>query len=81
MPMVEDIILDYIRRSTGNHDTTILPDHRLYEDLNLDSLDSVELALHFEEALDQVVDDVEIYQEAKTVGDLCRLIKERYGLE
>ena len=45
-------VTDAIRRSSSISDLHVTPDTRLYEDLALDSLDAVEVAMSLEETFD-----------------------------
>lgn len=72
-------LMDYLKTSCGH--TEVTQDHRLDEDLNLDSLDVVELVAHMEEVLSITVDDEDLFRPARTVGELISMIKETYGLD
>ena len=80
MPTVKEAVIGYIheRISPGFEPTD---DHTLVEDLNLDSLDMVELAMHLEDSLEIVLDDEEGFREAKTLGDLISFVSRKTGLE
>ncbi|MGH8273248.1 MAG: acyl carrier protein [Gammaproteobacteria bacterium] len=53
---------------------SITPDARLYEDLGLDSIDAVDLALSTEEFTGKEA-RVEEFKDARTVGDVEREIR------
>jgi len=80
MPTVEETILGYLKDYTSPGFTPAL-EHRLLEDLNLDSLDIVELSMHLEESLDIILDDDDGIRKSKTVGDLVSFIRKRTGLQ
>ena len=48
---------------------------RLYEELGLDSLDSVDMVVALEKAFDTKMGQEEELREIRTVGDICRFIE------
>ncbi len=50
-------------------------DARLYEELGLDSLDSVDMVVALEKAFDTRMGQEEELREIRTVGDICRFIE------
>ncbi len=58
----------------------VVPAARLQEDLDLDSLDAVVLAMHLEQATGHVVEEDRL-KELRTVQDIVDLIEELLGSE
>ena len=56
----------------------IKPEARLYEDLDIDSLDAVELNMAIEEALNITIPDGELMN-LKTVGDIVAYLEANAG--
>ena len=71
---VKNVILDTLNCD----ETQITMDAKLVEDLEADSLDSVELNMALEEALGFAVSDEEL-QNMKTVGDIVRYLEAHQG--
>ena len=80
MPTVKEAVLGYINEHISP-DFKPLEDHSLVGDLNLDSLDIVELAMHLEDSLGIVLDDEEGFRKAETLGDLISFVRRKTGLE
>lgn len=80
MPTVKEAVLGYINERISP-DFKPLEDHSLVGDLNLDSLDIVELAMHLEDSLGIVLDDEEGFRKAETLGDLISFVRRKTGLE
>lgn len=80
MPTVKEAVIEYINGSIAPN-FELNEDHTLSEDLNLDSLDMVELAMHLEDSLGIVIDDEDGFRESKTVGDLISFVRKTTGLE
>lgn len=55
---------------------SISPDALLEEDLNIDSLDVIELSIEIESEFDIVIEDREV-ETIKTVKDLCDVIENK----
>ena len=53
----------------------IVPEATLFDDLSLDSLDAVDMLVHLEDHL-KVKVDVDIFKNARTVGDIYKLVGE-----
>lgn len=53
----------------------LLPEANLFTDLELDSLDAVDMMVHIEDATDLRM-DVEKFQEVKTLGDIYNVLEE-----
>lgn len=56
----------------------VVPDARLREDLDLDSLDGVDLVVALEKAFDFRIDG-KVVTEMKTVGDLHAYVRDHFG--
>jgi acyl carrier protein len=80
MHTVEETLLEYLK-PCAPAGVEIHTDLRLIEDLNLDSLDVVEMTMHLEDSLGiTVLDDSDI-RAADTIGDLASRIRRKYGVE
>lgn len=80
MPTVKDAVIGYINeRIAPNFEPS--ENHTLLEDLNLDSLDIVELAMYLEDALGIVIDDEDGFRESNTLGDMISFVRQKTGLE
>ncbi len=53
----------------------LVPEASLFEDLALDSLDAVDMLVYLEEHL-KIKVDVEVFKNARTVGDIYKLVGE-----
>ena len=85
MKTVEEIlersVAEYLRALKQEVDESKLSrDTRFKEDLSMDSLDMIELAMHLEETLGIDLDKGDV-REAKTLGDAADKISEHYGAE
>lgn len=74
-------VLDEVKKAIskiqpGIDESKIVPEARLKEDLEIDSLSKVEMALALEEALDMVLQDAEL-EDIKTVKHVLDLIESR----
>jgi acyl carrier protein len=79
MPTVEETILEYLNESKLIA-TEVRLDHKLDDDLALDSLDVVELTMVIEEKLGITIDDDNDINVSGNVGDLVESIRKKYGL-
>lgn len=79
MSKVQEVLEEYLL-SINPGIKEILPEQRLIEDLNLDSLDVVELSMHIEEKLNVQIEDDDL-EKAKTVGDLTSMLRSKYNIE
>lgn len=70
---IEARTIELIAASVGTRKSDINLESRLLEDLNLDSLDCVELAMDLENAFDCRIDDDRL-GEAKTVREVVDLV-------
>ena len=70
---IQDAIATILRRDCGIERETISPEHRLQEDLGLDSMGLLNLALevenHFEVFLDEAADNP-----PESIGDIINLV-------
>ena len=81
MPTVEEALFAYLRTSVAPGIDQNL-DLRLDEDLNLDSLDVVEMTIYLEEVLNiPVGEDTDEIRKADTIGDLANLIRRKYRIQ
>jgi acyl carrier protein len=65
-----------IKIQPGIDESKIIPEARLKEDLEIDSLSKVEMALALEDALDLTLQDAEL-EDIKTVRHVLDLIESR----
>ena len=79
MPTVEEALIDYI--CSMNKGIEVQQDQHLANDLNLDSLDVIEMMMHMEETFDIIVDDVDEFRSAETFGQLAEMIRDKYGIK
>ena len=78
---VAEKILQIVKNQVGENAAEVKPESRLLEDLGLDSLDSVEIAIEIEDEFEIVIDDAEA-EGVKTVAALIDLVvKELQGAE
>lgn len=81
MMSVADKIIQIVKNQVGEDAPAVTQESRLLEDLGLDSLDSVEIAIEIECEFEIVIDDAEA-EEVKTVAALIDLVvKELQGEE
>lgn len=71
---IEDRVKEIIVTELGVREDQITPDARFIEDLNADSLDTVELVMRFEEAFDLKIPD-DVVENMLTVGKAVEYIK------
>ena len=84
MITVKDAVLNYligldilsVTRDTSK-DLTL----NLLTELNLDSLDVIELSVHLENVFDITIDDNQDFRFSSTLGELITWISSHYGLE
>lgn len=73
-------VFDKVKRilvdNYGLADDQITPDARLKDDLNLDSLDQVEIVMALEEEFEGEISDEEA-EKLQTVGQICSFIEGR----
>jgi len=73
---IEDITRDLIVEQLGIEQDKVTPSARLSEDLDCDSLDTVELVMAFEEEFDISINDEET-ERITTVQDIIGLIRSK----
>ena len=77
-------VLDQVRKILQTEfaleEHLIVPEARLREDLDLDSLDAVVLATHLEDATGLVLEE-DRFQEIRTVRDLTEVVEELLARE
>lgn len=74
IPTVRTTIVAILSRLTGIGPDSISDEKALVEDLHIDSLDIVDLAMSIEEDLDIGIDDDEI-RNVQSVGDLIKHVE------
>jgi acyl carrier protein len=75
-----DRILGILAEQLGLDRADITPNKSLANDLNIDSLDAVELVMSFEDAFEITIPD-EDAEQLKTVADLIAYLKRRHDGE
>jgi acyl carrier protein len=73
---VDERVKEIICDNLGVRPDEVLPEAKFIEDLNADSLDTVELVMAFEEEFGLEIPD-EDAEKITTVGDAIRYIKEK----
>ena len=73
---VEERVREIISENLGARPDEITMEAKFIEDLNADSLDTVELVMAFEEEFGLEITDADA-EEITTVGDAIRYIKEK----
>lgn len=76
MNVLEEVKNAICKIQPGIEESKIVPEARLKEDLEIDSLSKVEMALALEDALDMTLQDAEL-DDVKTVGQVIELIESR----
>lgn len=76
MNVLEEVKKAISKIQPGIDESLIVPQARFKEDLEIDSLSKVEMALALEDALDLTLQDTEL-DEIKTVGQVIDLIESR----
>jgi acyl carrier protein len=71
---IEVRVLQILGENFGIERTELIPQANLRDDLNLDSLDAVEIMMLFEEEFDITIPD-EDAEKLKTVGDILNYIR------
>jgi acyl carrier protein len=65
-----------LRREFQFRDEELLPTTRLLEDLDLDSIDAIDIAVRMEEELDVEIEESDL-KGLRTLGDVVELVHER----
>lgn len=77
---IESKVIDIVAEQMGADKAKITRDTSFTEDLNADSLDTVELVMEFEDEFDMSIPDDQAEQ-IKTVGLAINFIKQNNGLD
>ncbi len=77
---IETKVIDIVAEQMGRERSTISRSTHFVEDLNADSLDTVELVMEFEDEFDTDIPDDKAEQ-IKTVGEVIEFIKQAHGVE
>lgn len=77
MSEVFEIVRDMVSQQSDTDKSKITSDTELREDLGLDSLDTVDLAMDIEDMFKFYINDLSEFCECKTVGDLSSFIEKR----
>jgi acyl carrier protein len=76
MDVFQEVKKAVIKIQPGIDENKITPEARLKEDLEIDSLSKVEMALALEDALNLTLQDAEL-EDIKTVGHVLELVESR----
>lgn len=77
---IEAKVIDIVAEQLGADKSKINRDTSFVEDLNADSLDTVELVMEFEDEFETSIPD-EQAEKIKTVGEAIDFIKQANGVE
>ena len=77
---IESKVIDIVAEQMGADKAGISRDTSFVEDLNADSLDTVELVMEFEDEFETSIPDDQA-EKIKTVGQAIDFIKQANGLE
>lgn len=77
---IEIKVIDIVAEQMGADKASISRSTHFVDDLNADSLDTVELVMEFEDEFDTDIPD-EQAEQIKTVGEVIEFIKQAYGIE
>ena len=75
---IEQRVVDIIVEQLGVNADQVTPEAKFIEDLNADSLDTVELVMALEETFGQEIPDEEA-EKLQSVGDVIKYIEETQG--
>lgn len=76
---IEAKVIDIVANQLGADKASITRNTSFVEDLNADSLDTVELVMEFEDEFDTEIPD-EQAEKIKTVGQAIDFIKQAHGI-
>jgi acyl carrier protein len=76
---IEAKVIDIVAEQLGTEKSKISRDTRFVDDLNADSLDTVELVMEFEDEFETSIPD-EQAEKIKTVGQAIDFIKQAHGI-
>ncbi|GAB4382559.1 MAG: acyl carrier protein [Phycisphaerales bacterium] len=77
---IEAKVIDIVAKQLGADVSTITRDTSFVEDLNADSLDTVELVMEFEDEFETSIPDDQA-EKIRTVGQAIDFIKQAQGVE
>ncbi|MBZ0171901.1 MAG: acyl carrier protein [Phycisphaerales bacterium] len=77
---IEAKVIDIVAEQMGADKTKISRETSFVEDLNADSLDTVELVMEFEDEFETSIPDDQA-EKIKTVGEAISFIKQAHGLD
>jgi acyl carrier protein len=77
---IEAKVIDIVAEQMGVEKVKVSRDTRFVEDLNADSLDTVELVMEFEDEFETSIPD-EQAEKIKSVGEAIDFIKQAHGIE
>ena len=77
---IEAKVIEIVANQMGADKSTITRNTSFVEDLNADSLDTVELVMEFEDEFETSIPD-EQAEKIKTVGEAIDFIKQAHGVE
>ena len=77
---IEAKVIEIVANQMGADKASITRATSFVEDLNADSLDTVELVMEFEDEFETSIPD-EQAEKIKTVGDAVEFIKTQHGIE
>ena len=77
---IEAKVIDIVAEQMGADKTKISRETSFAEDLNADSLDTVELVMGFEDEFETSIPDDQA-EKIKTVGEAINFIKKAHGLD
>jgi acyl carrier protein len=75
---IESKVKNVLVESLDVEEEKITMDSNLIDDLDIDSLELVDLTMEFENEFDIEIEDDQV-EKIKTVGDIVNLIKEKLG--
>jgi acyl carrier protein len=77
---IEAKVIDIVANQLGADKSTITRETSFVDDLNADSLDTVELVMEFEDEFETSIPDDQAEQ-IRTVGQASQFIKQAHGVE
>jgi acyl carrier protein len=77
---IESKVIDIVAEQMGADKASISRQTHFVDDLNADSLDTVEIVMEFEDEFDTDIPDDQAEQ-IKTVGEVIEFIKQAHGIE
>jgi acyl carrier protein len=77
---IESKVIDIVAEQMGADKSKITRETSFVEDLNADSLDTVELVMEFEDEFETSIPDDQA-EKIKTVGEAISFIKQAHGLD